>query len=154
MRAIVIREYGEPDVLELRDVPEPEHGPEDLLINVRATAVNRADLLQRRGMYPQPGPKPQFEIPGLEFANVREHSLEWAWGESDAFARFRGTEWMQEPCRSCPKREQDFGGCRCQAFALTGDARATDPVCHLSPNHAVVGQLALVRADAAYDYRR
>jgi putative PIG3 family NAD(P)H quinone oxidoreductase len=68
MRAVVIREYGEPDVLELRDVPEPEHGPEDLLIDVRATAVNRADLLQRRGMYPQPGPKPQFEIPGLEFA--------------------------------------------------------------------------------------
>jgi len=68
VRAVVIREYGEPDVLELRDVPEPEHGPEDLLIDVRATAVNRADLLQRRGMYPQPGPKPQFEIPGLEFA--------------------------------------------------------------------------------------
>jgi putative PIG3 family NAD(P)H quinone oxidoreductase len=70
VKAIVIREYGEPEVLELRDVPDPEYGPEDLLIDVNATAVNRADLLQRRGLYPQPGPKPQFEIPGLEFAGA------------------------------------------------------------------------------------
>jgi len=93
-------------------------------------------------------------IPGLDFWNVREHALADIWDNSPSFKAFRGTDWMQEPCRSCPKREQDFGGCRCQAFALTGDARATDPVCHLSPHHAVVGQLALVREDAEYDYRR
>jgi pyrroloquinoline quinone biosynthesis protein E len=93
-------------------------------------------------------------IPNLDFWNVREHSLADIWDNAPSFLAFRGTDWMQEPCRSCPKREQDFGGCRCQAFALTGDARATDPVCHLSPHHAVVGQLALVREDAEYDYRR
>ena len=76
-------------------------------------------------------------IPGLEFANVRDHSLEWIWNESDAFMRFRGTDWMQEPCRSCPlgRQEEDFGGCRCQALRLTGDASATDPVCQFSPHH-------------------
>src|ERR671924_320292 len=76
-------------------------------------------------------------IPGLEFANVREHPLEWIWNESDAFARFRGTDWMQEPCRTCPlgRQEVDFGGCRCQALRLTGDAAATDPVCRFSPHH-------------------
>ena len=62
-------------------------------------------------------------IPGLEFWNVREHSLADIWANSPAFNAFRGTAWMQEPCASCPKREEDFGGCRCQAFALTGDAR-------------------------------
>jgi pyrroloquinoline quinone biosynthesis protein E len=93
-------------------------------------------------------------IPNLDFWNVREHSLADIWDNAPSFMAFRGTDWMQEPCRSCPKREQDFGGCRCQAFALTGDAQATDPVCHLSPHHAVVGQLALVREDAEYDYRR
>jgi pyrroloquinoline quinone biosynthesis protein E len=79
-------------------------------------------------------------IPGLEFANVREHSLEWIWDESDAFTRFRGTDWMQEPCRSCPlgRQEEDFGGCRCQALRLTGDAAATDPVCKFSPHHETV----------------
>jgi pyrroloquinoline quinone biosynthesis protein E len=61
---------------------------------------------------------------------------------------------MQEPCRSCPKAAEDFGGCRCQAFALTGDARATDPVCHLSPRHALVAELAEARADLEYEYRR
>jgi PqqA peptide cyclase len=60
---------------------------------------------------------------------------------------------MKEPCASCPRREQDFGGCRCQAFALTGDAAATDPVCQLSPLHARVGELAAIRADAPFDYR-
>jgi len=76
-------------------------------------------------------------IPGLEFANVREHPLEWIWNRSDAFTRFRGTNWMQEPCRSCPlgRQEVDWGGCRCQALRLAGDARATDPVCRLSPHH-------------------
>jgi pyrroloquinoline quinone biosynthesis protein E len=93
-------------------------------------------------------------IPNLDFWNVREHTLQDIWDNAPSFMAFRGTDWMQEPCRSCPKREQDFGGCRCQAFALTGDARATDPVCHLSPRHALVGQLALVREDAEYEYRR
>ncbi len=79
-------------------------------------------------------------IPGLALENVRERSLAEIWFESEMFQRFRGTEWMQEPCRSCPlgRQEQDFGGCRCQALALTGDAAATDPVCHLSPNHDLV----------------
>src|SRR4051812_24627615 len=76
-------------------------------------------------------------IPGLEFANVREHPLEWIWDESDAFAKFRGTDWMQEPCRTCPlgRQEEDWGGCRCQALRLTGDAAAADPVCRFSPHH-------------------
>ena len=76
-------------------------------------------------------------IPGLEFANVREHPLEWIWTESDAFTRFRGTGWMQEPCRTCPlgRQEVDFGGCRCQALRLTGDPAATDPVCRFSAHH-------------------
>jgi PqqA peptide cyclase len=79
-------------------------------------------------------------IPGLEFPNVREHSLDWIWHDSDAFNRFRGTDWMQEPCRSCPlgRQEEDWGGCRCQALRLTGDAAATDPVCRFSPHHATV----------------
>jgi PqqA peptide cyclase len=79
-------------------------------------------------------------IPGLVLENVRERSLGEIWFESEMFQRFRGTGWMQEPCRSCPlgRQEQDFGGCRCQALALTGDAAATDPVCHLSPSHHLV----------------
>jgi pyrroloquinoline quinone biosynthesis protein E len=68
------------------------------------------------------------EIPGLEFPSVREASLHEIWFDSPVFQRFRGTDWMPEPCRSCDRREIDFGGCRCQAFLLTGDARATDPV--------------------------
>ena len=76
-------------------------------------------------------------IPGLAFANVRDHDLAWIWNESEAFARFRGTGWMQEPCRSCPlgRQEEDWGGCRCQALRVTGDPAATDPVCRLSPHH-------------------
>jgi len=93
-------------------------------------------------------------IPGLDFWNVREHSLQDIWDNAPSFMAFRGTDWMQEPCRSCPKQKEDFGGCRCQAFALTGDARATDPVCHLSPHHAKVKELALERVDAGYEYRR
>jgi PqqA peptide cyclase len=79
-------------------------------------------------------------IPGLPIENVRERSLAEIWFESELFQRFRGTDWMQEPCRSCPlgRQEVDHGGCRCQALALTGDAAATDPVCHLSPDHHVV----------------
>jgi len=92
-------------------------------------------------------------IPGLEFWNVRGHSLAEIWRDSPAFRAFRGTDWMQEPCRSCARRDQDFGGCRCQAFLIAGDAGATDPVCHLSPKHALVGQLAEAREEAAYTYR-
>jgi pyrroloquinoline quinone biosynthesis protein E len=73
------------------------------------------------------------EIPGLTFDNVREQPLEWIWKESEAFNRFRGTEWMPDPCRSCEFREVDFGGCRCQAALLTGEAAVTDPACALSP---------------------
>jgi PqqA peptide cyclase len=93
-------------------------------------------------------------IPGLEFWNVREHALADIWIKSPAFNAFRGTDWMKEPCASCPRREQDFGGCRCQAFALTGDAAATDPVCHLSPHRAEVSALATIQEDAPYHYRQ
>src|SRR5215210_3221542 len=85
-------------------------------------------------------PCPAAHTLNLPRASVRERSLEWIWGESPMFQRFRGTEWMPEPCRSCDRREVDFGGCRCQAFQLTGDAARTDPVCHLSPDHRVVAE--------------
>jgi PqqA peptide cyclase len=78
------------------------------------------------------------QIPSFPIENVRLSSLERIWDESPLFGRFRGTDWMPEPCRSCPRQHVDFGGCRCQAFQLTGDAAATDPVCHLSPHHALV----------------
>lgn len=74
------------------------------------------------------------EIKSLRFENVREKSLAWIWNESEAFSRFRGTEWMPDPCRSCEFREIDFGGCRCQAALITGDAAVTDPACQFSPN--------------------
>ena len=77
-------------------------------------------------------------IPGLQFDNVQEHDLRWIWEQSPAFQKFRGEDWMPEPCRSCDRRTQDFGGCRCQALLLAGDARATDPVCTLSPMHGLV----------------
>jgi pyrroloquinoline quinone biosynthesis protein E len=93
-------------------------------------------------------------IPGLEFWNVRDHSLAEIWAASPAFNAFRGTEYLPEPCHSCERREIDFGGCRCQAFALTGDPRATDPVCHKSPVHARVTELAAVHEEVAYAYRR
>ena len=75
------------------------------------------------------------QLPRLEFPNVREWTIEQIWNDSDAFNRFRGFEWMQEPCRSCPEKTKDFGGCRCQAYMLTGDATAADPVCDKSPHH-------------------
>ena len=77
-------------------------------------------------------------IPGLEFASVREQSLRSIWEDSPAFNRFRDECWMPEPCRTCDRRARDFGGCRCQAFLLTGDATATDPVCILAPAHPVI----------------
>jgi len=72
-------------------------------------------------------------IKGMGFDNVREHPLAWIWTQSESFNRFRGTEWMPAPCCQCPLREIDFGGCRCQAALITGDATATDPACALSP---------------------
>jgi pyrroloquinoline quinone biosynthesis protein E len=81
-------------------------------------------------------------IPGLRFWSVREHPLHAIWRESPAFQAFRGIEWMTEPCRSCAFREIDFGGCRCQALAIAGDARAADPACELSPHHARLVALA------------
>jgi pyrroloquinoline quinone biosynthesis protein E len=80
-------------------------------------------------------------IPGLEFSSTREHPLRWIWEESPAFNRFRDESWMPEPCQSCDRRTRDFGGCRCQAFLLTGDAAATDPVCTLAPSHGVVEKI-------------
>jgi pyrroloquinoline quinone biosynthesis protein E len=82
-------------------------------------------------------------IPGMQFDNVRGHPLEWIWKDSAAFQRFRGEQWMPEPCRSCERRTLDFGGCRCQAFLLTGEASATDPVCTLAPSHHLVESLQL-----------
>ena len=95
-------------------------------------------------------------IPGLEFWSVSDHSLREIWLESPAFQAFRGTDWMPEPCRSCALREVDFGGCRCQALALVGDAAATDPACELSPHHPRM--LLLAEQDSAgagisYAYR-
>jgi pyrroloquinoline quinone biosynthesis protein E len=81
------------------------------------------------------------ELPGLTCPNVREMSVSDIWLRSEAFNRFRGEEWMREPCRSCPERTKDFGGCRCQAFLLTGDAQATDPVCRLSPNRGLIDRV-------------
>lgn len=95
-------------------------------------------------------------IPGLEFWSVTDRSLSDIWTHSPAFNAFRGTDWMPEPCRSCARKERDWGGCRCQALALAGDASATDPACSLSPFHAQVGALAAAEAGAAppaYVYR-
>jgi pyrroloquinoline quinone biosynthesis protein E len=83
-------------------------------------------------------------IPGIDFPSVREQGLSDIWYHSDAFNRFRGTDWMPEPCQSCDRREIDWGGCRCQALALTGDAARTDPVCALSPDHELI--VAALRA--------
>src|SRR4029077_11806218 len=106
-------------------------------------------------------------LPGIVFPSVRDSTLADIWYRSDAFNRFRGTDWMAEPCRSCDRREIDWGGCRCQGFLLAGDggpragalspprplggpgepARA-DPVCALSPDHGVV-EAALQQAESA-----
>jgi pyrroloquinoline quinone biosynthesis protein E len=87
-------------------------------------------------------------LPGLELPNVQTTDIRSIWYESRAFNRFRGEAWMKEPCRSCPERSKDFGGCRCQAYLLTGDADNTDPVCELSPQHALVTD-AVARAERA-----
>jgi PqqA peptide cyclase len=94
-------------------------------------------------------PCPAAQSLPLPRASVRDRPLEWIWAESPLFQSFRGTTWMLEPCRSCDRRDVDFGGCRCQAFQLTGDAARTDPVCHLSPDHAVVADAVRAANDGA-----
>jgi PqqA peptide cyclase len=81
-------------------------------------------------------------IPGLEFWSARDKTLAEIWAHSPGFNAFRGYEWMQEPCRSCERKTEDFGGCRCQALALAGDASACDPICVKSPHHALIGEIA------------
>ena len=96
-------------------------------------------------------------IPGLEFWNAKDHSLAAIWASSPAFNAYRGTDWMAEPCRSCDRREIDYGGCRCQAFAILGDASATDPACHKSPHHTRMAEIAEIDSNHAaipYLYRR
>ena len=80
-------------------------------------------------------------IPGMGFDHVKQRPLRWIWEESDSFQRFRGEGWMPEPCRSCERRTRDFGGCRCQALLIAGDAGATDPVCSLAPAHQRVEEV-------------
>ncbi|HEY8077889.1 MAG TPA: pyrroloquinoline quinone biosynthesis protein PqqE [Labilithrix sp.] len=93
-----------------------------------------------------------MSIPSLRFESVREKSLAEIWRSSPALDAFRGEAWMPEPCKSCDRREVDFGGCRCQAFALTGDAAATDPACELAPAHDLVAK-ARARAGEASERR-
>ena len=88
------------------------------------------------------------ELP-LPKANVREHDLEWIWRSSPMFTAFRGTDWMSDPCRSCERREVDLGGCRCQAFQLTGDMTRTDPVCVLSPDRHIIDEAVAAANDPA-----
>jgi pyrroloquinoline quinone biosynthesis protein E len=96
-------------------------------------------------------------ITHLTFDNVKDRPLADIWLNGDAFNKYRGTEWMKEPCRTCPRKEIDFGGCRCQAFALTGDATNTDPACSLSPLHAEWAKVADVESHSTppdFIYRR
>ncbi len=93
----------------------------------------------------------------LAFDTVKDKPLGEIWYDSAAFNRFRGFGWMKEPCRTCPRKEIDFGGCRCQAFAILGDAEATDPACSLSPHHHLMMEVAEASASAApppFVYRR
>lgn len=96
-------------------------------------------------------------ITGLEFDNVKDKPLGEIWLYGQAFQKYRGTDWMKEPCRTCPRREIDYGGCRCQAFALTGDAANTDPACSLSPLHAEWAKVAEIESHETppdFIYRR
>lgn len=86
-------------------------------------------------------------IPELHFDNVRERDLAWIWQSSQAFQRFRGDAWMSDTCRTCSRKTRDFGGCRCQAFLLTGDPDAIDPVCSFSPHHELVKELRVSRPE-------
>ncbi|MDL4814308.1 pyrroloquinoline quinone biosynthesis protein PqqE [Actinomadura opuntiae] len=100
-----------------------------------------------------------YAMTELHPPNVRDHSLAWIWQRSEAFNAYRGTAWMSGPCGDCPRREIDFGGCRCQAHALTGDASRTDPACALSPDHHLVSDPAALAgqapgAEPEFVYRR
>ncbi|WP_406341621.1 pyrroloquinoline quinone biosynthesis protein PqqE [Streptomyces sp. NBC_00648] len=88
-------------------------------------------------------------LPGLDPPNVRDRPLEWIWRESQAFNAYRGTAWMPDPCRGCELRTTDFGGCRCQAYALTGDPARTDPACHRAPDHHLVQEFTARRSPPA-----
>ncbi|WP_437692952.1 pyrroloquinoline quinone biosynthesis protein PqqE [Sorangium sp. So ce176] len=97
-------------------------------------------------------------IPGLRFESARERSLAWIWREAPGMNRFRGDAWMPPPCQGCDRRAVDFGGCRCQAYHLTGDAAATDPACSLAPAHGIVEEARLraaapARPEPRYLYR-
>ena len=96
------------------------------------------------------------QITNLTWPNVKEHSLEWVWQESPLFGAFRGEAWMKSPCATCERRTRDFGGCRCQAFALTGDAANTDPICTLSPLHQIITDAVEEAAatEVPFTYRR
>ena len=97
-----------------------------------------------------PCPTASSAIPNMHFENVRTRPLDWIWRDSESFNAFRGTNWMLEPCRSCPQREVDFGGCRCQAALMTGSAMNTDPVCEFSPHrHKIDNFIAVDRAAPA-----
>ncbi|MGH4000345.1 MAG: SPASM domain-containing protein, partial [Pseudonocardiaceae bacterium] len=134
---------------------------EQAIAQARATHGDTLEILYVVADYYEPYPKPCMhgwgrrhivitpdgralpcpaagQIVGLDIDTVRGQSLGAIWRHSTTFTRFRGLEWMPEPCRSCPRKEVDFGGCRCQAFQLTGDAARTDPVCQLSPDHHLV----------------
>ncbi|HQU79616.1 MAG TPA: pyrroloquinoline quinone biosynthesis protein PqqE [Azonexus sp.] len=87
-------------------------------------------------------------IPGLEFLSVRDKPLAWLWHESPLFRKYRGLDWLPEPCGSCSEKEKDFGGCRCQALLLTGDASNTDPACSHSPHHHLVTEAVAVTTRA------
>ena len=90
-------------------------------------------------------------IPGLEFENVRDRPLEAIWTDGPALLAYRGSGWMRDPCATFDRRELDWGGCRCQALAWTGDAAATDPACSLSPTHPQMGRVADAEARSGAD---
>jgi len=91
-------------------------------------------------------------LPGFTFPSVRDETLSAIWMSSDAFTRFRGTDWMPEPCRACDRREIDWGGCRCQALAIAGDAALTDPACHRSPDHHLMAEAVAAAANPVPDF--
>ena len=92
-------------------------------------------------------------LPGIAFDNVKQKSLGEIWRSSDAFQKFRGTAWMPKPCQGCERAEIDWGGCRCQAFAITGEAAKTDPACALSNDHAKMRELAAVEPNTTNGFR-
>ncbi len=92
-------------------------------------------------------------ITGMVFANARQTPLAAIWADDPAFQAFRGTGWMPSPCRGCEHAERDWGGCRCQAFALTGDAAATDPACALSPYHHLLAEALESAGESGFRYR-